>query len=187
MSERLFELFDEYAAAYSRGKRPSADDFLDRAGPEREELAALLAEYLRRAPVHSPSAEDQRHLELLLAQEPPLLALRTERGLRREEVVESLADRLGVAPELHEKLRLRYHELETGQLEPARVDRRVWEALAELLKVRAGELAAWARPGRPLAAGLVFQRSAEPAAPLSHAATEEPSEPDDVDRLFGLA
>ena len=186
MSDRLFELFDEYAAAYARGERPSAEDFLERAGSERDQLAALLGEYVGRVPAHPPGNDDQFHLELLLADEPPLLVLRRERKLRREEVVEILRERLGLPAGLREKLGLRYHELETGQLEPARVDRRVWAALAEALQARADELTAWAQPRYAPRTKPAFFRAAAPGAQVASAVPSDTSEIDEVDRLFGL-
>src|SRR5438094_7078845 len=84
----LFELFDEYAAAYARGERPEADEYLARAGNERDQLASLLDEFLRRSPVPSPTEDERRLLGLMLAEEPPLLSLRVERGLRVDDVVE---------------------------------------------------------------------------------------------------
>lgn len=185
MSEHLFELFDEYAAAYARGERPSAEEFLDRAGAGRDELARMLEEFLQRTPVQPPSDDEARRLELLLSGEPPLLVLRRERKLRREHVVEALRERLGLAPELREKLALRYHELETGQLEPARVDRRVWEALAEALQAGVAELAARARPLPAREAPVMFRATATRSA--AAAMREKREEPDEVDRLFGLS
>ena len=93
---------------------------------------------------------------------------------------------LGIDETRREKLRLRYHELETGQIAPARVDRRVWAALADTLKAHAEDLAAWTQPfGKP-AARVAYYR-AEPAPEASfalRAAHEEPR--DEVDELFGL-
>ena len=187
MSERLFELFDEYATAYVRGERPSPEDFLDRAGPERDQLAALLDEYLRRAPAQPPSEEDQRHLELLVADEPPLLVLRRERKLRREQVVELLRERLGLPVELEDKLGLRYHELETGQLEPTSIDRRVWEVLGDALQAQVEELMARARPRGFAGPEVAFFRAPVARASAASSAVSDISEPDEVDRLFGLA
>lgn len=187
MSERLFELFDEYAAAYARGERPSAEGFLERAGVERNRLAALLDEYLPRAPVPSPSEADERNLTLVLAEEPPLLVLRRERKLRRRQVVELMRERLALPAELGEKLSLRYHELETGQLEPTRVDRRVWEALGEALHAQVEELVAWARPRGSAGPDVAFLRATAARAPVGSSAPSAASEPDAVDRLFGLA
>lgn len=187
MSERLFELFDEYASAYARGERPSAEDFLARAGAERDQLAVLLDEYLRRAPVQSPSQEDERHLELMLADEPPLLMLRRERKLRREQIVELLRERLGLPVELDQKLGLRYHELETGQLEPARIDRRIWEVLGDLLQAKVEDLMASARPRGFADRDVAFFRATAAGAPARSSPPSASSEPDEVDRLFGLA
>lgn len=186
MPERLFELFDEYAAAYARGERPNAEDFLDRAGEEREQLAAMLAEYLHRAPAPTPTQDERRGLEVLVAEEPALLVLRRGRKLRRDQVVELLRERLGLPLELKEKLGLRYHELETGQLEPAHVDRRVWEALAEALQAKTEELMAWATPGGTASPEVAFFRATAARASVGSSALSATSEPDEVDRLFGL-
>lgn len=186
MSSSVFELFDEYAAAYARGERPSAEEYLERAGVERDQLAQLLDEFLRRAPIRQPSEDDVRNLGLLLAEEPPLLVLRRERKLRREQVVEMLHERLGLAPELREKLGLRYHELETGQLEATRVDRRVWNVLSELFQARVDEIAAWGTRA-PARTEIAFFRAAELPAPRAAAASSSASEIDEVDRLFGLS
>jgi hypothetical protein len=182
----VFELFDEYAAAYARGERPSAEAYLDRAGAKRDQLARLLEEFLPRTPVKPPSEDDVRHLGLLLAEEPPLLTLRVERGLRVDDVVGALVDRLGLEAGLSEKLRLRYHELETGQLEPRRVDRRVWEALAEMLQAKVEELVAWARPLASPAPQAAYYRAADAVTPREPLMVGEPAEPDEVDRLFGV-
>jgi hypothetical protein len=180
-------LFQEYADAYARGERPRARDFLDRAGGERDELAALIDRFLASVPVRPASAEDEALVAAWVADEPPLLALRTRRRLRRGEVVDALLAALALDPSRREKLRRRYHELETGQLEPARVDRRVWEALAATLQARAEELAAWGRPARPAAAQEAYFRGGDairvPAAAAREAREEEP---DEVDRLFGI-
>jgi hypothetical protein len=187
VSERLFEIFDEYASAYARGERPSAEDFLARAGSERDQLAVLLDDYLRRAPVPPPSEDDERHLELLVADEPPLLVLRRERKLRREQVVELLRERLGLPPELDQKLGLRYHELETGQLEPTRVDRRIWDVLGDLLQAKVEDLVASTRPRGLADREVAFFRATVAGAPASPSPPSASSEPDEVDRLFGLA
>src|SRR2546422_6678195 len=82
MPDQLFKLFDEYAAAYARGERPSAENYLERAGAAREQLASLLDEFLRRTPVPPPSEDDRRSLRLIVADEPPLLALRDRKSTR---------------------------------------------------------------------------------------------------------
>ena len=182
MSDRLFELFDEYAAAYARGERPNAEDFLKRAGPERAEFASLLEEYLRRAPVQRPTEDDQRHLGLMLAEEPPLLSLRVERGLRVDDVVGALVDRLGLDPAKRTKVKGYYQRLEGGLLSPAGVSKRLRGTLAEIFGAEADDAISWTAP--PAAPAITFLREARsvasaPAAPASTAPGE-----DEIDRLF---
>ena len=52
----LFELFDEYASAYARGERPQAREYLERAGPQADELAGLIDRFL----VSTPAASVRR-------------------------------------------------------------------------------------------------------------------------------
>jgi hypothetical protein len=79
VSDRTFELFDEYAVAYVRGERPEADEYLARAGDERDQLVSLLDEFLRRSPVPSPTEDERRLLGLMLAEEPPSVITRRAR------------------------------------------------------------------------------------------------------------
>ena len=180
------ELFQEYADAYARGERPRARDFLDRAdGADVARLEELIDHFLGAVPVGEASVDESALVHAWLGGESPLLELRTRRGLKRADVVGALAAALGL--DQTEKLRRRYHELETGQLEPAGIDRRVWEALAETLKARVEELAAWARPARPFERDVAYFRMPASAAPpdLALLRAREP-EPDEVDALFGL-
>ena len=79
-----------------------------------------------------------------------------------------------------------YHRLEAGLLDPTRIDRRVFAAIARALRAGLADLA-FAAP--PQAAGGLYLRS-PPAAParipadavLSRSA---PVERDEVDELFG--
>ena len=182
MSDQVFELFDEYAAAYARGERPSAEDFLERAGPERDQLAALLAEYLRRAPVQPPSADDQRYLGLLLAEEPPLLALRVEGGLRVDDVVAALIDRLGLDQTKRAKVKRYYQQLEGGLLNPAGLALRLRTALAEVLGAGADAALSWT--AAPAAAPVFLRRADHAERAPAAAGPASPGEQDEVDRLF---
>ena len=182
MSSSVFELFDEYAAAYARGERPSAENYLDRAGQGREQLVQLLEEFLRRAPVGPPSEDDVRHLGLLLAEEPPLLALRVERGMRVDDVVGALVERLGLDEAKRAKVKRYYQRLEGGLLDPLGVSKRLRAALADVLGAGAETALGWTAP--PAAVAPAFMRLAEPlviapAAPASAAGKE-----DEIDRLF---
>ena len=49
---------------------------------------------------------------------PPLLALRTQRALKRDDVVDSLVDELGLDRAKRKKVERYYHRLETGLLDP---------------------------------------------------------------------
>jgi hypothetical protein len=186
MTELIDELADEFVVRYRRGEEPDLRAYLERAGEQRDELARLVEVLLRAVPPPEPTPEAITLARAWVAeQDPPLLALRVDRGLRREQVVDSLAEGLKLAPGLREKLSLRYHELETGQLEPARVDRRVWQALSETLHARAEELIAWARPLPSAVAPVMFR--ADSPKPLDATFVEDRPAPDEVDRLFGLS
>jgi hypothetical protein len=188
LADLVSELLDEFVVRYRRGENPNVPEYLDRAGEHRDEFARLVEVVLQAVPPPQPSDEAVALARAWVEQQdPPLLVLRRDRKIRRDEVVDSLWARLGLKPELRGKLALRYHELETGQLPPARVDRRVWEALAEVLRSRADELAAWARPISPLEAQVMFRNSEPALLTPSEAPVERRSEPDEVDRLFGLS
>ena len=181
MPDRLFELFDEYAAAYARGERPSADEFLDRAGPDRGRLASLLEEFLHRAPVQPPTEDDARLLGLMLAEEPPLLSLRVEQGMKVDDVVGALIARLGLDESKRAKVKRYYQRLEGGLLDPHGVSKRLRVAVAETLGTGADTAAVWTAPPAPATA---FLRQAEPVE-IAPAASASPSEAEDeIDRLF---
>jgi hypothetical protein len=182
VSDRLFELFDEYAAAYARGERPSAEDFLERAGPDRAELASLLQEYLRRAPVQRPTEDDQRHLGLMLAEEPPLLSLRVERGLRVDDVVGALVDRLGLDPRKSAKVKRYYQRLEGGLLDPSGLSKRLRSALGDVIGPSAESAARWTAPSPEAAPAFLRRADYIEAAPA--AAAPAPAAADEIDRLF---
>jgi hypothetical protein len=180
----LFELFDEYAAAYARGERPQARAYLDRAGAQADELAALIDEFLRRSPAAEPDKETITIVGALVEGHPPLLELRVERGLRREQVVDALVRLLGLDVKKEQKVAGYYHQLEGGLLEPRGVDRRVWDALAQTFKTRVEDLVAW-RPPSADAAPAYLRASGVTAAtapPPSPAATK--GERDEIDELF---
>jgi len=177
------ELFAEYADAFARGERPRAAEYVARAGADADELAALIDRFLRAAPRRQATVEDSALLAGWLQNEPPLLELRRRQGIRRGEVVDRLLGALGLQPSSRERLAGAYHELETGQLDPAGVDASVWSALAEILKANVRELAAWRPP--PLAAPTYLRADAD--IQLESGAVirqHRVSGPDEVDRLF---
>jgi hypothetical protein len=188
MSEDVMRLFDEYAASFARGERPDARAYLARAGEGQDELAALIERYLERVPPPAPDADALALAESWLAGQPPLLELRARRGLRRDEVVDALIERLGLDRAKRAKVKRYYHELEGGLLEPAGVDRRVWNALAGTLRTRVEDLLAWRpRPMEP-AMDAAYRVTKLDAIPSGAAPARPPAEePDEIDRLFRKA
>ena len=109
-------------------------------------------------------------------------------GLKLDDLAGGLVERLELPGSARAKVRRRYQDLELGRLDPARVAASVWAALAELLQRDARELAS---PVRPLPVTPAMYRAATMRALPSEASVPpaEPqavSEPDEVDRLFGL-
>ena len=181
MSDRLFELFDEYAAAYARGERPTAEDYLERAGEAREQLASLLDQFLRRAPVCPPNEDDRRSLGLMLAEEPPLLALRVERGMRIDDVVGALVERLGLEPAKRPKVKRYYQRLEGGLLDPLAISKRLRDVLADLLGTGAEVALRWTAPPAPASA---FLRQAKHIETIPTVAAPSAEVEDEIDKLF---
>lgn len=182
----LLELFDEYAAAYARGERPQAREYLARAGPQADVLAGLIDQFLVSAPAVEPDEETTTIVGALIEGHPPLLELRVQRGLRREQVVDALVQLLGLDVKKERKVADYYHQLEGGILEPSGVDRRVWDALAQTFKTRVDDLVAW-RPPAAEAASAYLRWSDAPAAMASLARPAAPEiERDEIDELFLL-
>jgi hypothetical protein len=186
MAEDAMALFDEFAARWARGERPDAREYLRRAGAGAEELAPLLERFAAASPPPEPSEDAVALIRAWRGGEPPLLELRRRRGLKRAAVVDALVAALGLDPATREKVAGYYHALESGLLDPGRVDRSVFAALAEALAARVEDLLAWEPPVQH--EGVYYRRSdasiaaAGTAAP---AAAASPEPPDEVDRLFG--
>jgi hypothetical protein len=184
----VLDLFDDFARRFARGERPPVLDYVERAGERGDELAGMLNRFLASAPPPQPPAERVEMMRAWIAGEPPILELRKRRGLTRDVVVEQLLGLLGLRAERRAKVRRYYHELETGLLEPRGVDRRVWDALAQVLGASATDLAGWrprqldAKPAFRMSANAMLDQSdAVLTSVLSSAAAEEE---DEVDRLF---
>ena len=180
--EQVAQLFAEYADAYARGERPRAEEYLARAGGQADELAGLLERFVQATPAREPDAETLALTEAWLTSEPPLVGLRASKGVRVDEVVDALVERLGLDPAKRAKVKRYYQRLEGGLLEPSRVSRKVWDVLTALVGPRSEELAAW--HVRPAAAEAVYLRAAEPAAAPPHVIEPGAEEPDDIDLLF---
>jgi len=185
VAELVLQLFEEYAARFAAGEAPDLREYLARAGEGREELAALVARFLEWADAPEPGEDAVLVAQAWIEGEAPLLALRVRRGLRREDVVEALVARFGLAA-LREKVARRYHELETGLLDARHADPALLEELATLLRARVADLLAW-KPRPQAAPAAAYFRSADMAlAKTAAMAPVHAQEPDEVDRLFGV-
>ena len=177
------ELFDDYCRRYARGERPDVQEYVERAGSEGDELSRLVDRYLASAPPPEPEPETVQAMSAWLAGEPPLLALRAQRGLGRDAVVDELVGSLSLEPAKREKVKTYLHRLETGSLDPAAVSRRVWEVLERLLGGGTRSLAGLRPP--PVAPQVAYRRT-DPGMSVSAYAVPVRSaeEPDEVDMLF---
>ncbi len=189
MTEAQMELlFDEFATRYVRGERPDVRDYLERAGPEREELGRLIDRFLEAVPAREPTEEEVVLMQARLEAEPPLLALRLRRKLTRETVVDALVKRLGLDPGKSDKIGGYYHELEVGILDPKPVDRRVWDVLSDVLTANVRALAEFRPEPPPPAPAAAYMREPAMLAKLDHApaqpAEPDANAPDEIDRLF---
>jgi hypothetical protein len=183
LAEDVLTLFDEYAVRWARGEAPDAREYLERAGPEREKLAELLDRFLVSAPPGEPEPELAASFAAWAAGEPPLLELRVRRGVRREEIVETIVRRFGLSAAKRPKVGSYVHRLETGLLDPRGVDRRVLEAWAGMLRARADDLLAW-RPPPPPGVAASYLRASAQASDRLVPAPPEAEERDEVDELF---
>ena len=175
-------LFEEYAAGFARGERPDLREYLSRAGEGRDELALLVDRFLQAAEPPEPDEDAVAVRQAWIEGEPPLVALRVRRGLKRDAVVDFVIHTFGLDPAKREKVRRYYHELETGQLEPRGVSARLTDALGRLLEVRVGEVLAW-RP-RPIAVEPAYYRTTAPEMAELAAAPAPSGERDEIDDLF---
>jgi hypothetical protein len=186
-TDRVLELFDEFARRFARGESPPVREYVERAGEGGDDLARMLDRFLASAPPPPPPAERVEMMRAWIAGQPPILELRKQRGLTRDAVVERLLGLLGLREERRAKVRRYYHELETGLLEPRGVDRRVWEALAQVFGASVADLAGWR--ARPIQAQPAFRMRTETALDADvlfsrGPSATGPSEEDEVDRLF---
>ena len=184
MPDALFELFDDYAIRYVRGEQPDPVSYLDRAGGNSDVLAEMIDQLLQWAP--PPRADDAAVIlmQAWLSGEPPLRELRVERGVRVEDVVGRLSTSFDVDVAQVGKLRRYVQRLERGALDAGRVDGRVFEELAAILRTSASTIRSWARsPRGQLSAAPAYRAEDEPlVAPAIASAAD--NDWDAVDELF---
>ncbi len=174
-------LFEEYAAAYSRGDRPRAQEYLNRAGPAADELAKLIDGWLRAVPVPEPDKETTALVEAWTVGQPPLVDLRSRRGVRVDDVVDAIVATLSLDPSKRPKVKRYYQRLEQGLLDPTRVSRRVIAVVKSLVGERTTEALAWRAPELRVEPAY-YRVGAEMTTGLAAAAEPEPE--DEIDRLF---
>ena len=181
-------ILSEFIDAWNAGERPDVDDYLARApAEERGELADQLVSFLSVAPTpaYSDAAleairADPIVAEVLAAPEqrggllPMLLSTLRERfGVTTPQLAGELVRELDLPSDRQEKTASYLDRLERGELEPTRVSRRVFDALARLFRVPsaelegAGDLSGFGPP-TAMASGAVFRAeddAAEAVAP----------------------
>jgi hypothetical protein len=185
-TDRVLKLFDEFARRFARGENPAVHEYVERAGESGAKLARMLDRFLASTMPPPPPVERVEMMRAWIAGQPPILELRKQRGLTRDVVVERLLALLELRDDRRAKVRRYYHELETGLLEPRGVDRRVWEALADVLGAGVADLAGWR--ARPIEAQPAFRKRTATALEADGVFSDAPSTPapedDEVDRLF---
>lgn len=192
-------LLSEFIDAWTAGRRPDVDEYLERAGPDdRADLEEAIDAFLDTSPI---PRYDEATLTVLRA-DPDVQAMAD--AVSWEAVMPRLRKRAGLGvKDLAAALRRAFawdepgerkaadylEQLEEGSLPPGRVSRRVREALAGALRVPAGTLEAAAAAWRP-EPGLLW-RADEPAqAEVGRhldalaSALGTAAEEDDVDRAF---
>jgi hypothetical protein len=183
VADEVFALFDEYAVRRARGERPDVRDYLARAGEGADELRELIDRLAVAAPPLEPSEDEAAAVQAWLAGEPPLLELRTRRGIKRAQIVDALVERLRLEPGKREKVAGYVHRAETGLLDPGGVDPRVWEVWGEVVRARVADVLGL-RPRRVEAAQAMYRVTDRAAFALKPAESEAEIERDDIDDLF---
>ena len=195
------QLYNRFVDAWNAGERPDVDDYAVQVPEgERAQFLQMVSLFLERAPAPPLSDEQRQAVQSHPAYQQAAKLAGTEEGLwstllprlrekaklTREQLVAKLAAQLGIASE-EKRVQVYYHQMETGQLDPSGVSRRVLDALAKLLRADAAELedAGDFRGIVGPRAAEVFLRSDElidgkPAV----AASRSPGTADEVDRLF---
>jgi hypothetical protein len=184
LAETLLELFDEYAVRYARGEQPDPVPYLQRAGDAADELSNMLDVFLQWAPSPAPDEVTVALMEAWLAGEPPLRELRIKRGLRVEEVTRHLLEAFHFDIAHRPKLQRYFQRLERGSLDQERLDRRIFDALAQLFDTPASNLFMWASAPRGAgpADAPAFRSDHDTTTAAAPAARDEGW--DEVDELF---
>jgi transcriptional regulator with XRE-family HTH domain len=208
------QVLSEFIDAWNAGKRPDVDEYIARVPAEEQgALSEELMSFLSLAPTPAYSVEALAAIEAEPAVVealrgsvgkssllPDLLSrLRTRFGMSTDDVAGELVGELGLADDRQPKTAGYLERLEQGRLEPARVSRRVFEALGRIFGLAGSELegaadaGGWAPiPAPAAAAAPVFRAEKDAAAAASKhleaiadALAAPGGEPrDEVDELF---
>lgn len=186
MSETPERLMAEFAADFADGEHPDPRGYLERAGDGADALRGMIDDFLRTAVPPAPDPAIVEMFEAWAAGHPPILTLRTLRGLERTEVVAALVRDLELDPGKTGKVARYYHRLETGLLDLMRVSPRAIEAVARILRAPFDNLALPMRPAT--AAPDHYLRASASDEVVSHSraamADVDGAERDEVDDLF---
>jgi transcriptional regulator with XRE-family HTH domain len=204
------QVLSEFVDAWNAGRRPRALDYLRRVpeGSDRDELAAQLSAWLEvaPAPAHDPPTRAAIRREPAVARAlaaaeaqaglwPQVVpGLRERAGLSVAQLAARLVERFGLPPGDEARAAGYVERLERGELEPARVSRRLLDALADLLGTGARTLSEAGVLGAPprRAGAALFRGPAGPGEGLAEdldvlgaaATTPAPPAMDELDRLF---
>ena len=179
-------LAEEFRQACAAGEHPDAAAFLARAPEDqREGLGRLLREVLADEPPPDPAPATLLMVQAMLRGEPPLLELRTSKGMTRDRVVSDLREELGLEAADEQRVAVYYHELETGQLPLAGIRDRVFEAVAKVMGVARSSLLLQGPEARGTGTPQAVYARAEPGTEVNvDALAALPGGPGAVDDLF---
>ena len=195
----LGNLLVDACAALDARQLDAFDAIVEQAGDDRQELLDMVEVALSlRGPIEAtPELVEAVAASPMFDVRPwaeILETARLEASIKRPALLAQLAERLGIRDEdAQERLNERYHELETGQLEPARVQPALLDALGDLLGgIRETLAATRFNPLPDLGPAVALNRSADPMEVMLMAdmAPFEPEPTTDavrmVDDLFGV-
>jgi hypothetical protein len=210
MSTSSDQVLGEFIDAWNAGRRPRVLEYLRRVpeGAARDELAGQISAWLDVAPAPDldPAARARIRAEPAVARAlaaagthaglwPELLPrLRTRAGMSVGQVALALVERFGLSAGEKERAVGYVQRLEGGELEPARVSRRLLDALGDLIGASGRTLAdagMLGAPARPAGAAL-FRAGADAGDGIAKdldvlgeaAMTPAPPPMDELDRLF---
>lgn len=149
------QVLSEFIDAWNAGKRPDVDEYIARVpADEQAALSEELLSFLSFAPTPAYSEEALAAIEAEPALMKALAAstgkssllpdllqrLRERFGLSTDQVAGELVGELGLADDRTPKTARYLERLEEGRLEPARVSRRVFDALGRIFGLAGSEL-----------------------------------------------